>query len=275
MPFRLTVITSTYNCGAALRKTARSIRSLPFPVQWIIADGGSTDETITIIEDNNDIVSHWFSEKDKGIYDAWNKAWAKVQGDWVVFLGAGDEFFDSYNISGFLSEIDEHVKDNDTVYSIAYGNVAIVNVDGELRYIRRDKVISIDGPGFPNLPCHQGVFHNVSLVNSLGSCPFDDSYKIAADGKLMIALLRLAPPLHIDSIITKMSDDGVSSDHRNFFLLRAEVVRFCNEMDVRVLMLKRISSFIKPFILWCIYKIIPLSLKKNVDNFLDLRRYRG
>uniref|UniRef100_UPI0018EAE01E glycosyltransferase n=1 Tax=Aquitalea sp. ASV11 TaxID=2795103 RepID=UPI0018EAE01E len=92
---RITVITSTYNCAEALTKTAESIRCQSYKnIQWIIADGASTDATLSVIKQNSDIVSHWESEPDNGIYDAWNKACRHINGDWVIFIGAGDLFID-------------------------------------------------------------------------------------------------------------------------------------------------------------------------------------
>lgn len=88
----ITIITSTFNAGEQLRFTAQSIKNQTYPhIQWIIVDGKSSDNTIDIIEELGELVSVWFSEKDSGIYDAWNKALKYAKGDWIQFIGAGDE----------------------------------------------------------------------------------------------------------------------------------------------------------------------------------------
>ena len=57
----VTIITSTFNCDGALKLTAQSIRSQKYSnIQWIVADGGSTDGTIEVINSNLDIISNWF-----------------------------------------------------------------------------------------------------------------------------------------------------------------------------------------------------------------------
>src|SRR5699024_5468308 len=90
----ITIITSTYNVVQDLQWTIDSIREQTYPnIQWIIADGASTDGTVKMFEANSELIDYWFSEPDTGIYDAWNKALEHVKGDWLQFIGAGDELY--------------------------------------------------------------------------------------------------------------------------------------------------------------------------------------
>lgn len=266
----ITIITSTFNAANDLHWTIESIRAQTYPnIQWIVVDGGSRDNTVDILKANEDIIDYWFSEPDNGIYDAWNKIWSYVKGEWVLFLGAGDTLLGSNNLENLSKLL------NKSIYSIVYGNVAIVNTDRKLRFIRRDVNISISGPAYPALPCHQGVLHNVTLINKIyKSTPFDSSYRIAADGKVMISLLRERPAFHYDNVIAEMIDSGISNDHRNFFKMRKEVKRFSLEAGINVSFRYRVTSFIKPFILYLIYKLTPAKLKKFFDEILDKRRLK-
>ena len=56
----------------------------------VVVDGASTDGTVAILERNAKRLASWSSEPDRGICDAWNKALARVRGEWVLFLGADD-----------------------------------------------------------------------------------------------------------------------------------------------------------------------------------------
>ena len=60
------------------------------PFEVVLIDGASTDRTMQIVGENIDLFSKVVSEKDDGIGDAWNKGVALSDGDWVVFLNAGD-----------------------------------------------------------------------------------------------------------------------------------------------------------------------------------------
>jgi glycosyltransferase involved in cell wall biosynthesis len=59
-------------------------------VELIVVDGGSKDGTMEIIEKNRDIIGKYKSERDKGIYDAWNKAVSLSEAEFVSFIGADD-----------------------------------------------------------------------------------------------------------------------------------------------------------------------------------------
>ncbi len=80
----ITVITVVYNGEKYLEETIQSVINQTYPnVEYIIIDGGSTDETIDIIKKYEDKIDLWISEKDEGIYDAMNKGIYLATGQWV------------------------------------------------------------------------------------------------------------------------------------------------------------------------------------------------
>jgi glycosyltransferase involved in cell wall biosynthesis len=71
---KVSIITVTYNCGEILEGTLKSIFEQSAKIyELIIIDGGSTDSTISIIKKYENLITHWISEPDQGIYDAMNK----------------------------------------------------------------------------------------------------------------------------------------------------------------------------------------------------------
>lgn len=91
----ITIITVVYNAVAHLEDTIDSVANMTYGnLEYIIVDGGSTDGTVDIIKKHSAVVKKWISEKDKGIYDAFNKGW-KLADDtsYVLYLGAGDKIF--------------------------------------------------------------------------------------------------------------------------------------------------------------------------------------
>lgn len=87
---KFSIVMATLNGAETLRAALASVFGQTYP-KWeiIVQDGGSTDGTLDILNEYGKIVS-WRSEPDGGVYDAWNKAVARVTGDWTLFLGADD-----------------------------------------------------------------------------------------------------------------------------------------------------------------------------------------
>lgn len=92
---RISVITATRNVAATLPALYDSLCAQDYPdFEWIIADGGSTDGTIGLLQEfrARSPWVHFVSEPDGGIYDAINRAVARATGDYYVVAGADDLF---------------------------------------------------------------------------------------------------------------------------------------------------------------------------------------
>ena len=87
------VISVTYNNLKGLQNTFKSLRLQTFTdYEWIVVDGGSYDGTLDFLSDKP---CKLISEKDDGIYDAMNKGIGKANGDYLIFMNAGDVFADA------------------------------------------------------------------------------------------------------------------------------------------------------------------------------------
>lgn len=87
----VTVITATFNASPHLQFLANSLRNQTTKeFDWIVADGGSIDNTLDIIKENEDIIDNILRGPDFGIYDALNKAILKVSTPYYLFVGADD-----------------------------------------------------------------------------------------------------------------------------------------------------------------------------------------
>lgn len=219
----ITVITSALNCKLALQLTAKSVLEQSVPLQWIVADGFSVDGTREYLASLNDPRLTWFSERDRGIYDAWNRACRHIQGDWVVFLGAGDTFVSSDSLSVVLNHLGAAEKN----VLFAYGNVAQVH-EGQI--LHRYGQVDLTGwqLGRPALPAHQGIFHRSSLLSV--SDPFDVSYRIAGDTKFLTSSLKPTNTVYLSVDITHMDPNGVSSNRANAFTIMKESLRVEREV---------------------------------------------
>lgn len=90
---RISVITPSLNHGRYLRQCIESVLSQNYPnIELLIIDGGSTDETLSVIKEYANRISHWVSEPDSGQSDAINKGFRRASGDLVAWLNADDYY---------------------------------------------------------------------------------------------------------------------------------------------------------------------------------------
>ncbi len=92
--YLISICTPTYNSEKHLEKTIKSVISQGYRnVQLIIIDGGSTDKTLKIIKKYKKYIDYWVSEKDRGIYDAWNKGLKVAKGEIFGILSSDDFYY--------------------------------------------------------------------------------------------------------------------------------------------------------------------------------------
>lgn len=90
-PALVSIITVCLNANRTLARCIDSVVNQTYQhTEYIIVDGGSTDGTLEIIQDNLPNIDHWVSEKDGGISDAFNKGIALAQGDYYIMVNADD-----------------------------------------------------------------------------------------------------------------------------------------------------------------------------------------
>lgn len=168
--FKVTVITVVRNGGAVIGALLSSMRKYKTDdVEFVVLDGASTDNTVDIITQNEDIIDTWASKPDKGIYDAMNNAVKMARGKWLLFMGADDLL-----LEGFAPMIPE-LKDKDTIY---YGKVFFHDavVTGP---IKNDYMLTKT-----NI-CHQAIFYPRSVF---GKYDYDTRYIKCADYALNLNL---------------------------------------------------------------------------------------
>jgi glycosyltransferase involved in cell wall biosynthesis len=95
MTQKVTVVTVTYNAAGYIEETIQSVVNQTYSnIEYIIIDGASSDGTLGIVDRYRESLTGVISEKDNGLYDAMNKAIEMATGEWIVFMNAGDVFYD-------------------------------------------------------------------------------------------------------------------------------------------------------------------------------------
>ncbi len=113
---KISIITPSYNQGQFIEETILSVIGQGYPnLEYIIIDGGSTDNTVEIIKKHEQHITYWISEKDKGQSDAINKGFKRATGDVLAWLNSDD-----YYMPGVLNAVALLTDINKT--QLVYGN---------------------------------------------------------------------------------------------------------------------------------------------------------
>lgn len=263
----ITIITSTFNAAADLPWTIESIKKHKYPnLQWIIVDGASTDGTITLLEDNSDIIDYWISEPDKGIYDAWNKALKYAKGEWIQFIGAGDELANP----NVLSMVAPHLSKAFPTYDLVYGRLQFISeTSREVIEEVGESWVNLKGKWEcfrPKLPIHPAVYHHYKIIKEFG---FDSKYKIAGDSKLLMLCIQRKDPLYIPILVDKMLTGGVSANIENNYRTSKEIIAISAELGIKPPLMHTLTENTKVLIKRLLLKVLP---KKSVYQVADYYR---
>lgn len=217
----LSVITVCYNAAPLLERTIKSVEEQRYKhIEYIVIDGASKDDTAKLVREHGDAISVFVSERDNGIYDAMNKGLKRASGDYVLFMNAGDTFYDSDTVSRVMDKAAEYGREPvnaGRLPAVLYGHTEIVDYDGCSMGPRKlSPPRKLTWKSFKNgmLVCHQSFYAGRELV------PFynDEKYRLSADFDWCIRILRRAEEvgaecLKVEGFLTKYLHEGATTKH--------------------------------------------------------------
>ena len=207
---KVSIITATYNSKSMIKSSMDSVISQDYPnVEYVIVDGKSNDNSLDIIEGyiKMNFPIKLISEKDEGVYDAFNKGIMLTTGDIIGFVHA-DDFLNSNTI---LSEIVSIFENNDV--DGVYGDLQYVKVSDTNNVVRNWK----SRPFYPEMiknawmPPHPTLFLRKEVYEKHGH--FDTSYKISADYEFILRIFKdqFLNFEYLPKVITTMRLGGISN----------------------------------------------------------------
>lgn len=207
---KLSIITVTYNAAEFIEPTIQSIASQSFrDFEYVVVDGLSKDNTVEILKNHPETVHRWVSERDAGLYDAMNKAIALAQGEYVMFLNAGDLLYDDE----VLNEVFQEAQNQDVIY----GDTAVIDTQYELvgmRHLRPPHDLNWRSFQKGMVVCHQAIIARRAIVPL-----YDTQYRVAADIDWAIRLTKAAESYHFfQQPLVQFMQDGISTQYRTLGL---------------------------------------------------------
>lgn len=197
-----TIITVVLNDLEKLKITMNSVlNQICNDYEYLIVDGQSNDGTTEYIREMQEKNSQirYISERDQGIYDAMNKGIKHAQGKFVVFLGAGDTFYDEQT----LENVAKYQK-YDLIYGhIIYSSGPYKNQTGGAKLNQRTFLLD-------HHVAHQAVYVRREIIQKY---PFNLKYKVEADQDQLMKIYKSRCKIkYIKNILSYYDGYGYSSN---------------------------------------------------------------
>ncbi len=119
---RISIVTPSYNQGQFIEDTIQSILIQEYPdLEFIIIDGGSTDNSVEIIKKYENNLTFWVSESDGGQYDAINRGFSKTTGEIMAWLNSDDKYTPwTFSVVGDIFRTHPEVEWVTTLYPLSW-----------------------------------------------------------------------------------------------------------------------------------------------------------
>ena len=210
--YRFSIVTVCKNSEESIERTICSVLNQNYTdIQYVIIDGGSSDKTVSYINQFRGKIDCLISEKDNGIYEAMNKGLSKADGDIVVFLNAGDIFFNSNVIWKINERINEFETENIDVF---HGNVLMYYEKSGDGYMWKTGPLNEFKVYQGSIP-HPSTYYvrKALLKNGI----FDENYRIAGDYEWVVrGLVKNKLKFKYMNIITAIFYQGGISNSPGF-----------------------------------------------------------
>ena len=191
---KVSIVTPSFNQASFLERTIRSVLEQDYEnIEYIIIDGGSTDNSKEIIQKYADRLAYWQSQKDKGQTDAINQGFARSNGEILAWLNSDDVLYPGA-VSAAVRQLSLHPE-----AGMVYGDCDWINIGDKVigRFPAAQTDLKKLRRGYVHIP-QQASFFKAELWHKVA--PLDDSFYFAMDYDLWTRLASLAPLVYVPEI---------------------------------------------------------------------------
>jgi glycosyltransferase involved in cell wall biosynthesis len=240
---KISIITVSYNSAKTIETTFMSVLQQTYSnIEYIVIDGGSTDNTLKIAKKYCEIITVLVSEQDNGLYDAMNKGISLATGDVIGLINSDDLFCDP----DALNKVAKVFKKNKNLDSV-YADLFYVS-QRDINKISRRWVSGIQRKfKYGWHPAHPTFYIKKSIYDRFGL--FDLSFKLAADFEIMLRFLdkHNISTTYLKEPLVKMRLGGeTNKSFKNIYYQNIECLRAFDKNNIKV------AKFFYPF-----FRIIP------------------
>jgi glycosyltransferase involved in cell wall biosynthesis len=191
----VSIVTPSYNQAPYIEQTIQSVLGQEYPdIEYIVVDGGSTDNSFEIIRKYSHRLAYWISERDSGQAEAINKGFSRANGEILAWLNS-DDYYLPDTISTVVQCFEEHPE-----VVMVYGDMLAVDGDGQTINVQKFKQLSLE-----DLLCFQivgqpSVFFRRSAFAKTG--PLETTFHFMLDHHLWIRLAQQGRILHVPQVLS-------------------------------------------------------------------------
>ena len=220
---KISIITVVYNNKRTIKEAISSVFEQTYKnIEHIIIDGGSTDGTKEILEEEYSKYKVLVSEPDNGIYDAMNKGISLATGDVIGILNSDDIYEDEKVLQDVMTCFE-----TDPELSILYGDLVYVQSNNLNKAVRN----WISRPYYKrffengNVPPHPTLFVKSKVYQQIGF--FNLQYKLAADYEFMLRVFKrnIFKSRYLNRLLVRMRLGGATNrSFKNIFNGNKEII---------------------------------------------------
>lgn len=179
----VTIVTPSYNQGRFIEETILSVLNQDYPnIEYIVMDGGSTDETCDILKKYSDRIT-WFSKKDNGQTDAINKGLRLAKGEILAYLNSDDTY-----LSGAITKAVMYLTSEYPKEKFVYGEGYHISAKGEIIERYPTEPFNFERLTETCYICQPTTFWKREVIETIGL--FDEKLHYAMDYDYWIRIVK-------------------------------------------------------------------------------------
>lgn len=232
---KISIITPSFNQADYLEQTIRSVLDQDYPaLEYLIADGASTDGSLALIKKYSERLAWWASEIDAGQADAINKGFSRATGEIIAWLNSDD-----YYLPETLATVAKLFAENPNA-GIIYGDVLSVDGAGNPINVQRFAQYSVEDLMQFKIISQPGVFMRRSVLEQAGY--LDQNYHFLLDHQLWLRMAQLAQMVYVPQTlaVARYHDDAKNIAHAEKFGAEAfKILEWMNTQPMLRSLLKK------------------------------------